>query len=413
MGACSRCRILRKTCDKGSPCSACEKVISPRVWNAGCIRDKLSDHVQLYSAGVQIVVSQKRCQELRDQLNPTNKGAVVEISQFPELGSGIVAPILEYSVGPVPGPAGTSRQIVMIDVDKDDLPQKLEEYMREVLTMLVQHERSTFARVLLETAIQERAKTDDKLLELALELWGLVEIIDRENEWQISEKPQVADGQSDRVMPPQSPTLPDPPLNVYSVMTQQLSAAAERKASTTSKVLLDKMNRDLHDSKTKVGFPMFLSALILLNCIEKTAWTFLAWETDSIRPNWPLEKDPASFTRDLSRVAENLKTLLVMRKVLPQTEKSEPHGTIAAVDAPEAMHFFFHRLGLDCKYPRFPAPLFSCADIDHSQGIPSKLGRISCYFPRLTLAPRSCITVHISSSRRLRFRAKDPERPES
>lgn len=95
IGACIRCRILRKTCSKGTPCNACKKVLAPRIWRTGCVRTKLSEHINLYSAGVQVVMAQKRINGYKSSHNLQNAGITLEVSHFPETGHKVVFQVLQ------------------------------------------------------------------------------------------------------------------------------------------------------------------------------------------------------------------------------------------------------------------------------------------------------------------------------
>lgn len=351
IGACIRCRILRKNCGKGDPCDTCRKVLAPRVWRTGCVRTRLHEQLDLYSAGVQVVLSQNRINLLKDQLQPINNGTVIQVSHFPETDIHISAPTLVAMLGPSESQAAAReskepfQQVVMIDQDTEDIPDKIEKYMRDALPLLIDRESSNFMRITLETAKQRLEEEEDELLRKALELWGLVEIIDRERQWTFLEKPGAEGEQPRWIKEPQSGNDAD----IYTMICMQLNAAAERKANNTSKALLSLMHRLLQDSKTKIDFKMFLTALIFLNCVEKSTWAFKAWEQDHLRPGWPLERDPSAFTQQGSNLASLLRMLLAIRKALPQTARSED-GKLVAKDQDPQVVTFFESLDLDCMW---------------------------------------------------------------
>lgn len=350
LGACIRCRILRKICSKGTPCDTCRKVLSPRVWMTGCVRSRLHEQLDLYSAGVQVVLSQNRINLLKEQLKLVNNGAVVEVSHFAETDKNIVlsaaAAILEplQEQGVTPEGQEPIHQVIMIDQDKDDVPGKVESYMRDVLDLFIEREPSRFMCITLETAKQQLAEKDDELLKKALELWGLVESIDRERQWSIIEKPS-ADSEHGR---PIKEAENESDADIYTMMCMQLNAAAERKANSTSKALLNLMDRQLADSKTKVGFNIYLTSLIFLNCVEKSTWAFKAWEQDHLRPGWPLERDPSVFTQQGGNLAGLIKMLLGIRKALPQTCR-DTDGKLATQDQDPIIVKYFQSLDMECK----------------------------------------------------------------
>ena len=359
IGACIRCRILRKNCGKGTPCDTCRKVLAPRVWRTGCVRSRLHEQLDLYSAGVQVVLSQNRINILKDQLSLINNGTVIEVSHFPDTEKNMSLSTVVVMVGPNEGQTDAREskshlaQTVMIDQDTEDVPDKVERYVREVLSLFIERESSKFMRVTLEAASQSLEEEEDDLLRKALELWGLVESIDRERQWTILEKPGVENEKPRCIKEAHSGTDAD----IYTMICMQLNAAAERKANNTSKQLLNIMDRLLTDSKTRVGFKMFLTALIFLNCVEKSTWAFKAWEQDHLRPGWPLERDPGVFTQQGGNLAGLLKMLLAIRKSLPQTSR-DVGGKLVTDDSDPTIVDYFQTLDLDCK----PSSISSYAD---------------------------------------------------
>lgn len=234
----------------------------------------------------------------------------------------------------------------MIDQDTEDIPSKIESYMRSVLPLFIEREPSKFTRMTLVAALEQQLIEKDELLGKALELWGLVESIDRERQWTILERPSEENIEARWINEADNETDAD----IYTMICMQLNAAAERKANATSKSLLNHMDRLLTDSKTKVGFKMFLTALIFLNCVEKSTWAFKAWEQDHLRPGWPLERDPSLFAQQGGNLAGLLKMLLAIRKALPHTLRDE-NGKLAAQSQDPAITAYFEKLDLECKLP--------------------------------------------------------------
>ncbi|TLD21360.1 hypothetical protein PspLS_09009 [Pyricularia sp. CBS 133598] len=362
IGACIRCRILRKTCSKGHPCDTCRKVLSPRIWKSGCVRTKFSEQLDLYSAGVQIVLNQQRLNDLKAHVNFSNQGTTLELSIFPECNFHISAQALQ-SIGAKertpeePERPWVKEELLVIDSEKEDLQGSVELYMRQILHEFVEREKSHFARVTLDTAITLGHETHDELLKKAIELWGLVEMLDRERQWNITVKYGGLDGKTREI---KDSTDQD----CFTTICLQLTAAAERKAAHTSKQLLQGMQRVLQDSKTKIDHNMFFTTLILLNCVEKTTWAFKAWEQDSLQPMWPLEKAPHNFTGQGYVLADLLKMLLGIRKVLPRTFCRESDGMLATNEEESVLQGYFHNLEL--KFADLQAkqeqPIFSPTD---------------------------------------------------
>ncbi|KAI1425501.1 hypothetical protein F5Y12DRAFT_369102 [Xylaria sp. FL1777] len=348
IGACIRCRILRKVCSKGTPCDTCKKVLSPRVWRTGCVRTKLSEFIDLYSAGVQVVMAQKRINGYKTSYHLENTGVVVEASHFPESGHTVTFQVFQGY--PKEGYDDTLKldprpPVILLDNDKEDIPGKVEAYMRNMLPEYITHEPSPHVRVTLEIADQIAKGTNDELLKRSLELWGIVEMMDRERQWTMlakSPQPEIEDHW----------IKDNTESEAYSNICMQLTAAAERKASLASRNLLNGIQRSLQDGKTRLGFPMFLTVMLFLNCLEKTTWAFKAWDQENLRPKWPLERPPRSYTNQGHGLTELLRMLLVIRHVLPKTVQSDPNVPIVAEGEGPEVKKYFHDLNVTPRYLR-------------------------------------------------------------
>lgn len=396
IGACIRCRILRKNCGKGDPCDTCKKVLSPRVWRVGCVRTRLHEQLDLYSAGVQVVLSQNRLNVLKQQLKPVNNGTTLQVSHFPETDILIDVPTMCAMVDPsealsaMPDDIQPAPRVIMIDQDAALIPEMVEQYMRSALPLFIERETSGFMKTTLVTAQEQYEETEEDVLKKALELWGLVEIIDRERQWTFLEKP----AEKDR-MPRWIKEASDAPngsdADIYTMLCMQLNAAAERKANQTSKSLLGLMHRLLQDSKTRINFRMYIASLIFLNCVEKSTWAFKAWEQAHLRPGWPLERDPSVFMQQGSDLANLLRMLLGIRKALPDTERSEDGKLKSRDHDPEAVRFF-ERLDLDCEL------LLPWSEVNHANHV--QMTRLCNDRRKTTLMSRlsrPSIRAHLSS----------------
>ncbi|KAK3400129.1 hypothetical protein B0T20DRAFT_477979 [Sordaria brevicollis] len=366
IGACIRCRVLRKTCSPGEPCDTCRKVLSPRVWRSGCVRTKFSEQLDLYSAGVQIVLAQGRINTFKQAMVLSNHGLVIEASHFPELSPHLRLQVLQrdgireadgkVTTG-VPSDKPLDYPIIMVDNDSQDVPARLESYMREVLPELIKREPSHFMQVTLQTALEIASTTNDELLKKSLELWGLVEILDRERQWTITVKSTLDDTVISHIKE-------ETHEEVFTTICLQLAAAAERKAAATSKTLLTGMQRVLQDSKVKIDFGMYFATLILLNCVEKSTWAFKAWEQPNLRTMWPLEKDPGSFAQQGYVIADLLRMLLTIRKALPRTAHRESDGKLVTEEQDPAIKAYFEAISLNFAQikSKQEQPVFSPTD---------------------------------------------------
>ncbi|KAI2629490.1 hypothetical protein GGS21DRAFT_526410 [Xylaria nigripes] len=348
IGACIRCRILRKVCSKGTPCDTCKKVLSPRVWRTGCVRTKLSDFIDLYSASVQVVMAQKRINGYRTSYHLENTGAIVEASHFHETGQTVAFQVYQghpKEVDESTSKIGSPISIVLLDNDKEDIPAKVEAYMRGMLPEYIAHEPSPHVRVTLEIADRIANDTNDELLKRSLELWGIVEMMDRERQWTMLAKYPGTEIQDHWIKD-------DAESDAYSNICMQLTAAAERKACVASRNLLNGIQRSLQDGKTKLGFAMFLTVMLFLNCLEKTTWAFKAWDQENLRPKWPLERPPSSYTNQGHSLTELLRMLLSIRHVLPKTVQCDPDVPILTEGEDPVVQRYFQDLNVTPRYLR-------------------------------------------------------------
>ncbi|KAI2617012.1 hypothetical protein GGS26DRAFT_577463 [Hypomontagnella submonticulosa] len=345
IGACIRCRILRKTCSKGTPCDTCQKVLSPRIWSTGCVRMKLEEVMDLYSAGVQVVMAQKRINGYKTTYSLVNTGLIVQASHFPETGHKATFQVLQGTpINSEPSSAPSDNApVILLDNNNEDIPGKVEDYMRQTLDELICREPSHYVRVTLDTAVMVAKDTDDMLLKRSLELWGIVELMDRERQWTMLANSPMEEVQDFLVKD-------DSEIEAFTNICMQLTAAAERKASAASKVLLNGIQRHLQDGKTKLGFPMFLTVMLFLNCMEKTTWAFKAWDEENLRPKWPLEKPPSNFTNRGHELTELLRMLLGIRHILPRTVATGPDSPIVTDEADPVVQEYFQRLAVTPTY---------------------------------------------------------------
>ncbi len=329
--------------------------MSPRVWRSGCVRTKFSEQLDLYSAGVQIVLAQARVNSLKQTMTLGSHGVLVEACHFSECAPRLQLQVLQRDPdrdaegklvdATIVDDRPSAYPIVMLDNDNQDVPTRVETYMREILPDMIKREPSHFMQVTLQTAVDVAGKTNDELLKKSLELWGLVEILDRERQWAISAKTWADDS-------PAKSIKEDTDGELFNTICLQLAAATERKAAATSKALLTGMQRVLQDSKVKIDFNMYFAVLILLNCVEKSSWAFKAWEQENLRHLWPLEKEPVSFAQQGYVIANLLHMLLGIRKALPRTARREADGKLTTEEEDAEIREYFEAINLDCEHPR-------------------------------------------------------------
>lgn len=344
IGACIRCRILRKTCSQGDPCDTCRKVLTPRIWNTGCIRTKFTDKLDLYGARIQVHHSTRAVAEITRAKDMNQPIVVLEATHSSEG----VALVFDALRGVNHGEVVDSSQpeeyqtvvpkIVMADTHAD-LPEMMQGYLDQILPELVNKEDSSFSRITLEMALEQRALTGNKVLKLALDLWGYVEIIERELKWTYTVQASPVAREKARAITKETDQ------ELFKTLGFQLSAAAELKAEVTSKHLLLLMGRDLQDGRTAIDRATFYAIMLLLISVEKSTWAFFTWErVPQLAEQWPLSTPPGDFTGQGDQLAELLRMLLTIRKALPKTVVREADGVLVAEE--EGYREYFERINL-------------------------------------------------------------------
>jgi len=197
-GACIRCRMLKKPCSGDSPCSTCSSVESARLWKQPCIRTRLVEEFELYSAGLHTTLTFHDINSAKNQVHFEHYAGRLEATHFEESSVYVTFSAL---VGHKPtvtaldpqlqelaedGQFQTATQeVYVLDGDVDDLPGKLEMYIKKMASVFYDRERSDFIKPTLGIAAELSLQKSDILLERVLELWLATHIlVDTELQWQ-------------------------------------------------------------------------------------------------------------------------------------------------------------------------------------------------------------------------------------
>ncbi|KAH8597226.1 hypothetical protein B0O99DRAFT_87967 [Bisporella sp. PMI_857] len=343
LGACIRCRILRKTCSKGTPCEQCKKVDNARVWKHQCSRTKIAEEFHMFTTALHATLANHKIAEIKQSVELGGGGPMrsaryqIEASHYPSTTIFATFNALDGQVGSMEGNIDpglgsnfNTLNFRILDQDGDDLPLKLEAYVKRISHVFVEREPSHFMHTTLNAAVSAARDKPDSILTRVLELWSMVHILaDSELKWVLTEKIDT-DGVAG-----QGPAIEDSITeNPYAVMSLQLGAAAEKKASIMCKQMLSELERNCFD-REKPGnpshFELYITTLIVLNCIEKMTWLFRCWEQESFRPRWPLVYPPAHFAGEGDLVSGHFHYVLRIRNFLPKIYVN-PDGKIAAED---------------------------------------------------------------------------------
>ena len=189
IGACLRCRMLKKPCGEGTPCETCTSVSSARVWSWPCTRVNISDLCEMFSAGLHVALSHEAIVQAKSKAQFGDELYLIDISHFPDTNKYTtvnsvqgqeIPPAGNIDPGLNEGVTAKTRRLF-----HDDLQPKLDSYAGMMLITFISRETSHFMHVTLDTALQRSA--DNDALALALELWVTVHIlVDSSTPWVMS-----------------------------------------------------------------------------------------------------------------------------------------------------------------------------------------------------------------------------------
>ncbi|POS86797.1 hypothetical protein EPUL_002010, partial [Erysiphe pulchra] len=342
-GACIRCRMLKKPCSEGTPCNTCKNVESARLWKTPCIRTRVADELEMYSSGLHAVLAHQQINNAKAHFNFQPSVQRIDASHHPEttifatfnsLEGRSITP--DGNIDPCLHERIENNMLRILDFENDDLANKLETYAKRISSTFYEREPSKFMHTTLNFAQELATVKQDFLLSRTLELWSIVHIlVDHEISWRLSGK-MMANTQNF-----QDFTIDQScPNGVYGIICSQLSAAAEIKASSICKIVLNELERRLLQRSAAETFETFLAVLITLNCFEKSTWLFKSWEHESFKYRWPLEKTPGSIYSQGDKLADLLLMLLRMRNVPPKTYTRPEDGILASDVTPIAREYY-------------------------------------------------------------------------
>lgn len=344
LGACLRCRMLKKPCGEGTPCPTCISVANARVWNFQCTRINTGERVEMFTAGLHAALSLDAHLDSKTKIQFRSSPHLVDVTHYPDTNyyatfhaiSGHESSSTGNNIDPgLNGDAGTQIRRLF----DDDLELELTKYMKNILPVFVEREQAQFIKVTLETAMQ---RSDDvPVLTACLELWVWVHFLaDSSSSWIITERlsEQLPAGVGhiiDKSVDPIS----------YEDLRGQLNAAAEKKATKAFRdVLADFEKRLLTRAKT-FRFDFFLVAMVVLNCIEKCMWLYRSWGEGKER--YTLSKATEEYLMHGEELAQTILLLLQARTLAPNVFV-QPDGYLGS-DTDADFSDWFSRAQLTCE----------------------------------------------------------------
>jgi hypothetical protein len=353
-GACIRCRILKKSCSLGTPCTACSNVDSARVWKQPCSRRRLIQEMDMFNASLHHTIMCNEVDAVKSKVEFRPTSIQIEASHHPDANIFVTFPVWEGSALQV-GQIDPSLErdlpeevVYLLDTDNIDIGPKIDAYTRHMRDVFFQNERSEFIRSTLGCAVNVLSslkEKDSRFLSDTLDLWCMVHIlVDHEVKWVFTKK-SSPDSQPD-----------SDPVNDRShhLMNVQISANIEKKAALLTKSVLQNLEVRLQSPSARNSFQLFLAGVLILNCLEKTTWYFTSW-VQTLKPaHWPLDKPPTLFAEQGESVTNMLNMLLRIKHIAPGVGTTSEGLLVSdhvAKDFPDGYRDFFrevHLTGMFC-----------------------------------------------------------------
>jgi len=356
LGACLRCRMLKKPCSGDTPCTTCRTIESARLWKNACVRTRLADEFSLYNKRlfyakahhkVNLAMSGRQLQRpdgrIEATLFPDDKVYVSFKPMSAVRQDGGLSQLVDDG-----SQTDLQNTLFMIDFEADDMTTKLERYLVDETDKFIDHEPLHFLKSTLKTATRLISEQGDILLAKAINLWTATNVLatSAESRWNIhlnTEKKAVYEPET---------TEPGPhsigsDRTDYNLIRSQLLDATERYCATQGKAVVAELERRLLARQQTAAFITFLVSVILLNCIERMSLLYKSFDVpppqeetdtklDNVKPtsytppDWPLDGPPSAFWPQGASFADLLHLLLRLRGLPPRTYVRED-GSVAVI----------------------------------------------------------------------------------
>lgn len=288
LGACIRCRMLKKPCSEGMPCKACSLVAKARVWKhrishlgdgdkpwtALCIRVKLMDELTMYETGFSKVRSAAMINEALVNKSLHEQPGSIEAS-LSSAADSVVSFKPMAAIQDVNNEDAQAPSAMMINFDADHVAIKLEMYLTSNTLPIISCEQSRAIKACLDTSLSLIAKYSDTLLAKVVNLWVASQILTQNPayEWILAYSHESAPkvGSSTRAENGREITAAS---KDYEIIKTQLADATERYCAKLITTVLKQLDQRVVDRKQSPPFVTYMIAVILLNCVERMSLHF-------------------------------------------------------------------------------------------------------------------------------------------
>lgn len=349
IGACIRCRTLKKPCSKETPCLTCQSVEGPRLWKEPCTRARLVDSFCLYAAGLLSTLAHRDVSQIKATLRFDSSADILELSHFDDFHIKISSVALQGQLPAAVAMNGypNTMPVTLVDRESSELPKKLEEYLAAMAPTLFDREQFHFMKVSLKLAADLAATKHDQLLGKTLDLWTATQTLtDLHLSWKVA---IVRESASNTYRAPiDDSTSPAS----HTVISGQVQGALEKRAEQLSRLVMKQLENRLKEPHKNNQFETFLIAILLLNGAERMSWLFQSWNNAQSAARWPLERSPDTYATQGEGFSDILHMLLKVRTLIPRTTSGPDDGILRTFEKhkDETATKWFEAVGITKKF---------------------------------------------------------------
>ncbi|KAF2154571.1 hypothetical protein K461DRAFT_319113 [Myriangium duriaei CBS 260.36] len=339
MGACLRCRMLKKPCSGETPCATCSVIGAPRVWRAACIRTRVADEFTLYNTSYFYAKARDTANVLLGSTQMEKSGGNIAVTFFND-GLPLALPALQ-NCSPSSNAAGSDTpdsstvhdmtRTFALQLDTQEAAKTVESYLDLEHERFVAAEPNTLLRATLQTLKQLDNEHKDTLVARTIFLWSATTLLVAPETltWEIVHK-------SSESTPGGVTTSIDAARPDHALLQSQVLDAVERYASQAVKQVCNELERRLLARATSTSMITFLITVLLLNSVERMSLLFRTFDTrasaSTTSPpadpsiaspgapqDWPLTRPPSAYFSQGFSFSNLLHLLLRMRSLPPRT----------------------------------------------------------------------------------------------
>lgn len=331
LGACLRCKMLKKPCSGETPCLTCKSIGSPRLWHTACIRTRIADEFTLYNAAF---FSARAAQHDSLVCLMVDTELTVGICDGPTLST-LIAEVNHNGNLSWPPPRNVH---LVFRICRDRIWDSMQLLLMNAKEHVLQGETNQFVRASIE-ALQLDAGEDLLATRTVLLYIATALLLNPFTLFVFS----LSSIHGQQFIDPGEPC--------YSVVTSQLFAQFESYASQIFKQICNELERRLLARASTSSNSTFLIAVILLSCVERICLFYRTFDprrvtlsTSSDDPtnmndpsgvprNWDLPHPPQLYYTQGQPFANLLVMLLKMRNLPPKIDinPGSPQGISVTV----------------------------------------------------------------------------------